>query len=275
MKKIQKPGTDEFLPLLQSKDPLRGIVKLVPPENKSIDHNGITCELFGRVEVMGEKSEQNNFVSVSKELEEKGTLSETSTYKFDFSLAKKEFESYYGTHVKLYYVIVVTINRSGPLSVHEEKEFYVVNLEEEPDINLPIRMEVGVKGQMHIEFEYSKSYYHLDDSIFGRILFLNTKLKIKNMEIAIIKKETGFTDNDASRETETILNFEVMDGAPVKGEVIPIRIHLKPLKLSPTFSKMGNVFQLKYFLKVVIFDEEDRRYFKQQEVFFYRKVLPV
>ena len=51
-------------------------------------------------------------------------------------------------------------------------------------------MEVGIEECLHIEFEYNKSKYHLRDVIVGKIYFLLVRIKIKNMELSIIKRET-------------------------------------------------------------------------------------
>jgi vacuolar protein sorting-associated protein 26 len=62
-----------------------------------------------------------------------------------------------------------------------------------------------------------------------------------------------------------------MDGAPIKGERIPIRLHLAGLDVGPTLLSVGNVLNVRYFLNLVLVDEEDRRYFKQQEITLYRE----
>jgi vacuolar protein sorting-associated protein 26 len=54
-----------------------------------------------------------------------------------------------------------------------------------------------------------------------------------------------------------------MDGAPVKGEVVPIRFYLASTDLTPTYKNVNNRLSVKYLLSLVLFDEEDRRYFKQ------------
>lgn len=36
-------------------------------------------------------------------------------------------------------------------------------------------------------------------------------------------------------ESETVTKFEIMDGAPVRGETIPIRLFLGGFDLAPTF----------------------------------------
>ena len=40
--------------------------------------------------------------------------------------------------------------------------------------------------------------------------------------------------------------------------------------MTPTHRNINNKFSVKYFLNLVLVDEEDRRYFKQQEITMYR-----
>lgn len=62
-----------------------------------------------------------------------------------------------------------------------------------------------------------------------------------------------------------------MDGAPVKGESIPIRVFLAGYDLTPTMREVHKKFSVRYFLNLVLMDTEDRRYFKQQEITLWRK----
>lgn len=62
-----------------------------------------------------------------------------------------------------------------------------------------------------------------------------------------------------------------MDGAPVKGESIPIRVFLAGYDLTPTMRDINKKFSVRYFLNLVLMDTEDRRYFKQQEIILWRK----
>ena len=105
-------------------------------------------------------------------------------------------------------------------------------------------MEVGIEDCLHIEFEYNKSKYHLKDAVLGKIFFLlvrhapvslssnmcavnivclprhvsaQVRIKIKHMEIAIIKRESTGTGANTYNENETVAKFEIMDGAPVRG----------------------------------------------------------
>ena len=58
--------------------------------------------------------------------------------------------------------------------------------------------------------------------------------------------------------------YETMDGAPVRGESIPIRLFLAGYDLTPTMRDINKKFSVRYYLNLVLVDEEERRYFKQQ-----------
>lgn len=75
-------------------------------------------------------------------------------------------------------------------NIVQEFDFWVNNYTEQPELNNPIKMEVGIEDCLHIEFEYNRSKYHLKDVIIGKIFFLLVRIKIKNMELSLVKRET-------------------------------------------------------------------------------------
>jgi vacuolar protein sorting-associated protein 26 len=154
-----------------------------------------------------------------RELDIPGEIYEKKTYPFEFSTVEMPYESYNGTNVRLRYILKVTISRNimGMGSIVEFREFCVRNYSPAPTINNSIKMEVGIEDCLHIEFEYSKSKYHLKDVIIGKIYFLLVRIKIKNMELEIRRRESTGAGSSAYVETETLAKFELMDGAPVRG----------------------------------------------------------
>lgn len=50
----------------------------------------------------------------------------------------------------------------------------------------------------------------------------------------------------------------------MRGESIPIRLFLNGYDLTPTMRDINKKFSVRYYLNLVLVDEEDRRYFKQQ-----------
>lgn len=138
------------------------------------------------------------------------------------------------------------------------------------------------------------------------------RIKIKHMEIDIIKRETTGTGPSVYHENDTIAKYEIMDGAPVRGkkktktkqhfifiynsltmsriatssqyrwhstcyhsfqflgESIPIRLFLAGYDLTPTMRDINKKFSVRYYLNLVLIDEEERRYFKQQVSYRYK-----
>jgi vacuolar protein sorting-associated protein 26 len=162
--------------------------------------------------------------------------------------------------------------------VIREKDIWVYSYKPPLESNSSIRMDVGIEDCLHIEFEYSKSKfsadsqmfltsrYHLKDVIVGKIYFLLVRLKIKHMELSIIRRETTGAPPNQYNESETITKFEIMDGAPVRGETIPIRLFLGGFDLTPTFKDVNKKFSTRYYLSLVLVDNDGRRYFKQSEI---------
>lgn len=72
----------------------------------------------------------------------------------------------------------------------KEEEICVHNLGEEVSVSPPIKMEVGIEECLHIEFEFTHSVFHLKDCIIGKVSFNLVRIKIKKMELSIIRHET-------------------------------------------------------------------------------------
>ena len=79
-----------------------------------------------------------------------------------------------------------------------------------------------------------------------------------------------------------------MDGCPFKsnslrllpfiyhftiGEIIPIRLFMSGFEFTPTMDNINNKFSCRYYVNLVLVDEDERRYFKQQELHLWRKDL--
>ncbi|KAB7507310.1 Vacuolar protein sorting-associated protein 26B-like [Armadillidium nasatum] len=235
-----------------------------------LEHQGIKIEFIGQIELYYDRGNHHEFASLVKELARPGELTNNTSFDFEFNQVEKPYESYSGTNVRLRYFLRVTIVRRIS-DIVREMELVVHTLSSYPELNNSIKMEVGIEDCLHIEFEYNKSKYHLKDVIVGKIYFLLVRIKIKHMEIAIIKRETTGSGPNTFNENETIAKYEIMDGAPVRGESIPIRVFLAGYDLAPTMRDINKKFSVRYYLNLVLVDEEERRYFKQQEITLWRK----
>ncbi|KAJ3311748.1 hypothetical protein HDV04_003760 [Boothiomyces sp. JEL0838] len=239
-------------PLYFDGESVAGKVQVRLKDGRKLEHQGIKVEFIGQIQLFYDRGNHYEFLSQTQELCAPGDLRQSSTFEFDFKNVEKQYESYHGINVKLRYIIRVSVGRRLA-DISAEKEIWVHSYRMPAEIQEAIKMEVGIEECLHIEFEYNKA-----------------KIKIKNMELSIIRRETTGSGNTQYNESETITRFEIMDGAPVKGETIPIRLFLSGFELTPTYRDVNKKFSTRYYLNLVLVDEENRRYFKQQEITIYR-----
>ncbi|BGP16872.1 hypothetical protein JCM10213_007319 [Rhodosporidiobolus nylandii] len=260
----------ERCPIYLDGESVRGQAIVRVKDGKGVKHDGIKVEFVGSIELFYDRGNHYEFLSLQQELANPGEMRTAQAFDFEFKNVEKQYESYHGINVKLRYFIRVTVSRRMA-DIVKEKEIWVHSFRMPPDINNSIKMEVGIEDCLHIEFEYNKAKYHLKDVIVGKIYFLLVRIKIKHMELSIIRRETTGAVPNQYNESETITKFEIMDGAPVRGETIPIRLFLGGFELTPTFRDVNKKFSTRYYLNLVLIDEENRRYFKQQEITVFRQ----
>lgn len=275
---VRGPDKGKKVPLYLDGESVKGTVTIRPKDGKRLEHSGIKVQFIGCIETKNDRgASQGNqpgegeaFLSMAQELAAPGELRHPETFEFEFKNVEKQFESYNGLNVRLRYFVRATVVRRMN-DVTREKDVWVYSYRQSPDSTSTIKMDVGIEDCLHIEFEYSKSRYHLKDVIVGRIYFLLVRLKIKHMELSIIRRETVGAPPNQVNESETLVRFEIMDGAPVRGETIPIRLFLGGFDLSPTMRDVNKKFSARTFLSLVLIDEDARRYFKQSEIILYRQ----
>jgi vacuolar protein sorting-associated protein 26 len=262
----------EKAPLYMDGESVKGAVTVRPKDGKRLEHTGIKVQFIGTIEMFFDRGNHYEFLSLVQELAAPGELQHPQTFDFNFKNVEKQYESYHGINVKLRYFVRVTVSRRMA-DVIREKDIWVYSYKVPPEMNSSIKMDVGIEDCLHIEFEYSKSKYHLKDVIVGRIYFLLVRLKIKHMELSIIRRETTGAAPNQYNESETLVRFEVctlpspigkrlltwgkqiMDGSPSRGETIPIRLFLGGFDLTPTFRDVNKKFSTRYYLSLVLIDE--------------------
>ncbi|KAJ2105431.1 Vacuolar protein sorting-associated protein 26, partial [Coemansia sp. RSA 921] len=212
----------EKAPLYFDGESISGKVVVRVHEGKQLEHYGIKVQFIGCIEMFYDRGNHYEFVSLVQELVAPAELNSTAMYNFEFKNVEKQYESYQGINAKLRYFIQATVSkRVGAIT--QSKDIWVYSYRMPPEINSSIRME------------------------------------IKHMELSIIRRETTGAAPNQYNESETITKFEIMDGAPVRGETIPIRLFLGGFDLTPTYRDVNKKFSTRYYLNLVLVDEENRR----------------
>ncbi|OCT52032.1 Vacuolar protein sorting-associated protein 26 [Cladophialophora carrionii] len=265
----------EKAPLYLDGESVKGAVTIRPKDGKRLEHTGIKVQFIGLIEMFFDRGNHYEFLSLGQELAAPGELQHPQTFPFNFKNVEKQYESYNGINVKLRYFVRVTVSRRMA-DVIREKDIWVYSYRIPPETNSSIKMDVGIEDCLHIEFEYSKSKYHLKDVIVGRIYFLLVRLKIKHMELSIIRRETTGVAPNQYNESETLVRFESLGARDIRntlrscqacksvrikvltrsvGETIPIRLFLGGFDLTPTFREVNKKYSTRYYLSLVLIDE--------------------
>lgn len=279
-------GRLEKLPIYKDGESVKGTVTIRTKEGRKVEHLGVKVQLLGSIETNTDSVVSDDFLSMATELAAPSQLMHAETYPFEFKNVEKQYESYRGKNARLRYYVKVVISRKSSTEITREKELWVYQITAQPPAEAPsraiksgdkkqgqpstVKMDVGIEDCLHIEFEYLKSKFSLKDVILGRIYFLLVRLKIKHMELSLIRRETVGAPPNQITDSTTVVRFEIMDGAPVKGETIPIRLFLGGFDLTPTYKDVNKKFSSRTYLSLVLIDEDARRYFKQSEIILFR-----
>ena len=120
---------------------------------------------------------------------------------------------------------------------------------------------VGFSLKISIDFAHKN--YNYRGIMEGQITFLQVGMPLTFMELQIIKRE-NLAQQQEENPPACMAKFELMDGSPVRNETIPIRLFLKPYDITPTYESVNNQFSVKYYINLVLEDNEENRFFKQR-----------
>ncbi|KAJ3426194.1 vacuolar protein sorting-associated protein [Anaeramoeba flamelloides] len=270
----------EITPLFiySSGDNITGEVKIKIKNSKKLEYRNISIAFIGQIELTYDPGNPTIFITEKVLVAKGGILTGSNDYSFNFQRKRMRYESYKGTNVNLRYFVRVIIDRNISTTYSQDKDFWVMNVMKPPLENPPINIKVGLKSDLNIDITLEQLQFHLTDVIKGIVNYYIVKIQFKSMGLSIIKREITKSNSGMNQniftENETIAKFEIMDGAPVQGDKIPIRFFLRSLNLTPTFPQINNIFSVRYFLNLVLVDKKEKRYFRETELVLYRNTLP-
>ena len=239
--------------------------------SKSLKHKGIRAELHGVIEKYGNLKKTKSILNMNQDIcgPEEVTKDKISL-EFNFQNVKMPYESYKGDYASVRYFIKIIII-STVKNTEYEKEFAVVNPHNSSILQKndePIKMQVGMKNKLSLAIYFQHKNYNCRGTLKGFIAFNYLNINLKFMEVQIVRREVIFGDKKC--EPAYVARYELIDGVPNKNEKIPIRFFLKSYNLTPTYPNIDNIFFVKYYLNLVIADDNDNRYFKQKEIWLFR-----
>lgn len=236
----------------------------------SLGHYGIKIEFFGTLNFPGGLKPVVNFCHLSSSLAAEGQLTGgvVTEFPFEFKRVEMTHESYNGRHLQVKYLVKVNIKR-GLGDISGSRNIWVKDYSPVPlTLDQGWALEVGLEDQLHINFTSPKSRFSLNDNIEGELHFSLVHLKIKSADLSLVRRE--IVANQIT-DQEVLHRYQIIDGSPARYDTIPFRFPLKNLKdLTPSLKEVEKIGSLLYFVNLIIYDVEGRRYFKQQEIQLYR-----
>jgi len=261
------------LPLYTQNDDISGKVK-VNFGSKSLKHYRILIQLIGETESFYLIDKPDIFLSRTRELKPAGAIMNDSMYSFRFLRFEKPFETYYGRSGRIRYYLKVLLYKGL-----EKYEQFILEFAVQLPIfrvinNQAYRAQLRIDDFLMINAEINKSSFSVDDCIIGKLCIEELKLVINSVQVSLVKREIfNPSSNFPLTEDDLIIKFEVSNKCPKKGEIIPFKLPLSPLDLSPTIQRSSSKLLTKYILNISFIDQESRSLFKPIEIDIWRRRL--
>ena len=240
--------------ILTSGDSVQGNLNIIPPPGKTICHNGIELYLIGEVRKNnGEPLER--FYVRKQELVPMGDLKNPISTKFSFDHVQFPCSSFIGNKVFDFKV---------------EEVFSVIRFSEREASFSPIHNEVGIRNILHIEFVFPNSVLDCNEPLIGSVYFILVKLRIVHMSLSLYQSELFSSESTYIKRKTELKTIEIMDGAPVRGDHIPIRFFISDSNFWPFSQFKGSKLRVDHYIKAQLIDENGKKYCKRLKVEFTR-----
>lgn len=281
VKCVNNNGNLQGYPTFFPSDSITGKLQIELNNNKGLSHAGIKINLIGLIDNKKDPSSSYKFYDSYQNVCPPSNINnEISQLNFSISLQSnlKLLDSYFGEVISVRYFLLATIFQNDTnKNITQKTEIVVVNPMKRKVFteleNPPLKMEIGIENLIHVKFEIDKTNYYLRDVIIGKIYFLLVKIKIIQMEIQIIKKENIIHNNEFQNESTVLSRFEIMDGSPEDGTLIPFRLFLNGIRsLTPSYDNVDKKFGVQYFLNLEFLDTLGRKFFKKVEIKLFRLI---
>lgn len=244
-----------------------------------MEHNGVVLRLVGVIQV--EDAIQNDFLDSTLKLLPAGgeALSPDKPVElaFSFGALGLPFDSYEGQRVTVRYYLELHVKRSFA-DVHKERTLWVIGQkpkkidgDDNAVVDRPVSMEIGLAVFLHIQISLDRTVFPVDGIVTGSILFLLVGTEIREARLQILRREVLLSEEHEAnslgpKDGEILGTHQIMSGLAQRGDHIPFRFHLGTTAVGPTKVAVGGVFSIRYYLMVTFHDQEDRKYFKSQEI---------
>lgn len=257
------------LPCFTDGDKISGKLEIIPPPGKAVSHKGIILLLIGEFRRADHGESVGRFLTKRQELVPEGELRIPIKQDYSFDNVKFPCSTFKGTAINVVYSVqVLVVHRVIDFKV--EQQFTALLFKQRPTETQPIHNEVGIRNILHIEFVFPSPAIDCTDALVGACYFILIKLRIVHMALTLYRQETFQSDDFYLKKKTELKTIEIMDGAPCRGDHIPIRFFLGEANLYPFEDFSKSPLKVEHYVRAVLTDENGKKYYKRLKVEFLR-----
>jgi len=269
--RLKQQIAERAVPIYDCREPISGSVTIAV-KGRRFEYSEVRVELVGSLFVANPE-EMKEFLLISREVARAGAITQDSAFPFAFPRSEKPYETYFGLTFRIRYTLRLTIVRPSGSNLAKDVEIWVQSVDLPPSFNPKIKLEAGLPDLIQLELELFATKFPLDGCIMGKVYFISVQTRIVSMELSLLRRESVNVGVQTVKEHEILGRFEVMDGQPVRSDSVPLRLFLAQFPCESTYRNVCCAANVRYFLNLVVTDEEERKLYLRQEVELWRQQL--
>lgn len=273
----------------KNNDPLKFGLKFESPDDPNIG-NYIQCGITYNPKLMIESVKSNTFSHrgidyefctelcnfdgtvakynvINKHLSDNSTINKSVCFDLPQIKTMPNAQTYHGGLFAIRHFIRVWVRKLFGNEFYE-REIYAYK--KVPFIKKvePYNWVMIIGDTLRVNILTQRRKFDLNDVIMGSLHFIMVNIKIRMVRIQIVAQET-LEVNGVSKKFKNIIDYwELAVGNPVKDEIIPFRLFLKPVNIHPSTSNVELGYSVTHFLHFTIITESGSKYFKALQVRF-------
>lgn len=261
--KITPRGEDLCPGVVQTGESFDAVLTITVNSGGSFSHRGIDFEFTSEFSPKDHKTIR--LTQMNERLVEGGAIMGSIELKLPTMTIGQRQQTYIGGSFSVRHWVRINVKKTfGSVDFTEEiKSYQVVPTIKGID---PLCVRVAVAENIRIDLMIQRRKFELGDVISGAAHFLLVALKIKTFTVQLMAQEMTEINGKTRKFKNICGTWEITDGAPVKGEIIPFRLYLAPLKLSPSCSNPENGYSVTHFLHFMLVTMSGEKYFKSLQI---------
>jgi vacuolar protein sorting-associated protein 26 len=248
------PGAEIYL----NSQPILGTVTIDPGAGAAVAHAGVRATLVGQIRAKADGFLEP-FHSSATALAGPGRIAARTEVPFRLAGELLPAPSYYGTAYDVRWLVVFECVGAGA-GARAECPIYVLFVDPLPAAGNPPRaLPWAIGGLLRCDVCLDQSDLDVGACLLGALCFDLVRVRISRVLLAVERVESFDNGIMSSRLRSLVAEFEILDGEPVHGDRVPLRVFLPGIKLWP--GPPGRLhLAVRYLIQLVAVGEDGERY---------------